>query len=84
VYNTLNELVALGALTAVKDVSERGTRYDTNRANHHHLFCIRCQALLDVNRDFEDVALLPEEAAGYQIVKRQVTFYGICPDCQDV
>ena len=26
--------------------------------------------------------LPPEEASGYRIVRHQVTFYGVCPDCQ--
>jgi Fe2+ or Zn2+ uptake regulation protein len=83
VYNTLRELVALGELTAVEDLGESATRYDTNSSHHHHLFCMRCHALIDISRDFEGVELPPQETAGYEIVKSQVTFYGICPDCQD-
>jgi Fe2+ or Zn2+ uptake regulation protein len=83
VYNTLRELVALGELTTVEDLGESGTRYDTNGSHHHHLFCMHCHALIDIGRDFAGVELSPEETAGYQIVKSQVTFYGICPDCQD-
>jgi len=83
VYNTLRELVALGELTTVEDLNESGTRYDTNGNYHHHLFCIRCHALIDISRDFMGVELSPEETEGYRIVRSQVTFYGICPDCQD-
>ena len=83
VYNTLRELVALGELTTVEDLSESGARYDTNGSHHHHLFCIRCHALIDISRDFMSVELSPEETEGYRIVRSQVTFYGICPDCQD-
>ncbi|MGD1993846.1 MAG: Fur family transcriptional regulator, partial [Anaerolineae bacterium] len=36
VYNTLHELVALGELTTVEDLSKRGTRYDTTTSHHHH------------------------------------------------
>jgi Fe2+ or Zn2+ uptake regulation protein len=83
VYNTLHELVALGELSAVEDVSESGTRYDTDSSYHHHLFCVRCHTLMDISRDFAGVQLSPEEAEGYQIVKSQVTFHGICPNCQN-
>jgi Fe2+ or Zn2+ uptake regulation protein len=83
VYNTLHELVALGELSAVEDVSESGTRYDTDSSHHHHLFCVRCHTLMDISRDFAGVQLSPEEAEGYQIVKSQVTFHGICPNCQN-
>jgi len=82
VYNTLRELVTLGALTGVQDLSEGGLRYDTNTGPHHHLFCTGCHILIDVACDFKGINLAPEEAAGYQIMKHQVTFYGLCPDCQ--
>ena len=82
VYNTIHELLTLGELVEVEELSEAGTRYDTNVNKHHHLFCLRCQTLLDIDRDLEGLDLLPEETSGYQIVRRQVTFYGYCPNCQ--
>ncbi len=82
VYNTLRELVSMGELVEV-DTGEGKTRYDINTDPHHHLYCESCHALLDINRDFDCLQLSPEEAAGYRIVKRQVTFSGYCPDCQD-
>jgi Fe2+ or Zn2+ uptake regulation protein len=82
VYNTLRELIALGELTEVQDLSEGGLRYDTDSSVHHHLFCMHCHALIDIDHDFGGLALSPEEASDYQIVRHQVTFYGICPNCQ--
>jgi Fe2+ or Zn2+ uptake regulation protein len=76
-------LVAVGALMEVEDLSEGGTRYDTSSSHHHHLFCLGCHTLVDINRDFQQVELLPNETAGYRIVRRQVTFYGYCPNCQE-
>ena len=82
VYNTLRELVALGGLAETFEFNEGGLRYDTNAEAHHHLFCTRCHTLVDVHHDFAELALLPEETAGYQITNAQVTFYGLCPECQ--
>ena len=82
VYNTLRVLVALDALIEVRDLSEDSMRYDTNTGTHHHLFCTCCHALIDISRDFEGLSLSAEETSGYKIMKRQVTFYGICPTCQ--
>ena len=82
VYNTLRELIALGELAPVVNLSEGGVRYDTNTAHHHHLFCVKCHALVDVDRDFGQIGLSPEEAAGYRLVNYQITFYGYCPDCR--
>jgi Fe2+ or Zn2+ uptake regulation protein len=83
VYNTLHELVSVGALMEVEDLSEGGTRYDTSTNQHHHLFCLDCHTLVDIDRDFQGLELPPDETVGYQIVRRQVTFYGHCPDCQE-
>ncbi len=82
VYNTLHELVALDVLLEVQDLGGEGLRYDTNPGQHHHLLCTRCHTLIDVERDFAELDLTPAEAAGYQISRHQVTFYGVCPDCQ--
>lgn len=82
VYNTLRELIAWGELAEVQGLSEGGSRYDTDTSRHHHLFCIHCQTLIDVDHDFAGLILPPEDASGYQILRQQVTFYGICPDCQ--
>jgi Fe2+ or Zn2+ uptake regulation protein len=83
VYNTLHELVALGELSLVEELSEEGARYDTNRDRHHHLFCMGCHTLVDISRDFADVELPPEDAEGYQVIRSQVTFYGLCQNCQN-
>jgi len=82
VYNTLHDLVAVGALIEVEDLSEGGTRYDTSTDQHHHLFCLGCHTLVDIDRDFQRLELPPSETAGYRIVRHQVTFYGYCPNCQ--
>jgi Fe2+ or Zn2+ uptake regulation protein len=82
VYNTFRELCDLGELTPVHDLSEGGQRYDTNGEEHHHLYCVRCHALVDIDHGFAGLTLAPEEASGYRILSRQVTFHGVCPDCQ--
>ena len=82
IYNTLRELVTIGELAPVNHLSETGVRFDTNTNKHHHLFCMHCHTLVDIERDFPGLVLTPEETEGYQIVKNQVTFYGICQECQ--
>jgi Fe2+ or Zn2+ uptake regulation protein len=83
VYNTLKALVELGALDEVEDISSEGTRYDTETGGHHHLYCLRCGKLIDIHQEFAGLDLPQEKQQGYRIVKRQVTFYGYCPECAD-
>lgn len=82
VYNSFHELSDLGALVPVQDLSDGGQRYDTNTGAHHHLYCILCHKLVDIDRDFAELNLSPQDASGYQILRHQVTFYGVCPACQ--
>ncbi|MFC2031337.1 Fur family transcriptional regulator [Chloroflexota bacterium] len=81
VYNTMHELVALGELVEM-DYGEGKTRYDVDIRPHHHLHCITCHALVDIHQDFAGLELAPEEAAGFSIVARRVSFDGYCPRCQ--
>lgn len=82
VYNTLNELVALGEVSVV--VAGNGPkRYDPNAHHRHqHLLCVSCERLLDVVPEgSERLRLPPSERHGYQILDVDVVFRGICPAC---
>jgi len=84
VYNTLNELVAMGE---VLEVSPGGgpKRYDPNGSDHHHhLVCMRCDELLDVRPAGQDqLLLLPQDRHGYRVLNVDIVFRGLCPSCVD-
>jgi Fe2+ or Zn2+ uptake regulation protein len=82
VYSTLKALVELDALAEVEELSDEGTRYDTETDSHHHIYCLSCGKLVDVAQQFHGLELPPDKEQGYEIVKRQVTFYGYCPACR--
>lgn len=81
VYNTLNELVAMGELLEV-DVVDGAKRYDPNVGEQHdHLVCDGCHAIRDVprSRKLPDV---PDDArADYVVTAVEVTYRGLCPAC---
>lgn len=83
VYNTLYELVSMGEIAEVEPFVKEGTRYDANTTSHHHLVCLRCHAVVDIDRDFDGLDVPLPEASGYRIVRREVMFYGYCPNCQE-
>jgi len=85
VYNTLNELVAMGEVKPV-DAGSGATRYDPNTgASHHHLVCLGCNQLLDVYLDPSATAieLPPSERHGFRILGEEILFRGWCPSCSD-
>jgi Fur family ferric uptake transcriptional regulator len=81
VYNTLNELVAMGELRLV-EVAEGPKRYDPNVLEHHdHLVCDGCQAIRDVARSDRPPRIAEDAREGFLVTGVEVTFRGLCPEC---
>lgn len=50
--------------------------------NHHHLVCVSCASVTDVDCVVGDApCLTPDEAHGYAITQAEVVFWGMCRDC---
>jgi Fe2+ or Zn2+ uptake regulation protein len=81
VYNTLNELVAMGELVVV-DVVDGPKRYDPNTGGpHDHLVCERCHAIRDVPRSASPPLAESAVGEGFVLTGVEVTYRGLCPDC---
>lgn len=51
--------------------------------NHHHIVCIRCNNMSDVDCVVgEAPCLTPSDVAGFHLISAEITFTGICSDCQ--
>lgn len=83
VYNTLNELVAMGELLEV-DVAGGPKRYDPNTAvRHDHLVCEGCQTIRDVPRSGPLPALAEDARGGFRVTGAEITYRGLCPTCAE-
>jgi len=82
VYNTLNELVAMGEVLELT-AANGPKRYDPNvLERHQHLVCIHCGTLLDVHASGEDrLTLRARERHGFKILDAEIVFRGVCPPC---
>lgn len=83
IYNTLRELVEMGELNIVDNWGSNGTRYDLNASHHHHLYCVQCHKLIDIEEEIESIEVPDQNETGFKVQRSQVTFFGICSDCQD-
>jgi Fur family transcriptional regulator, stress-responsive regulator len=83
VYNTLNELVDMGEVMEIS-TGDGPKRYDPNTtAAHHHLYCVGCGALRDVNPEGTDTLELSDrEKHGFEVLDVDIVFRGRCPDCR--
>ncbi len=77
VYQTLNDLVAMGELTSV-DLEGGAVRFDPNIADHHHALCRRCGSLADLDLDLSSLSL---QLHGFHPDSMQVVIHGQCASC---
>ena len=82
VYKTLALLKDMGQVLEI-DLRD-DSHYDGNRPlPHPHLICIQCNKIIDGEADFDPSAIRKlEQVSGYKILRSQVSFYGLCPDCK--
>jgi Fur family transcriptional regulator, peroxide stress response regulator len=83
VYRTLEAFVQMGAIRRAHHLGP-ASRFDSNTDHHHHLVCMRCNAVVD----FDDVRLdtlpLPETTrTAFRIVDYSVHYAGLCASCQE-
>ena len=83
VYNTLNELVRVGLVHMLETNADSAVHFDPNTDEHAHLVCQDCGRILDTVLDPDALRLSDAQANGFQVARRQLTYYGTCPDCQD-
>jgi Fur family transcriptional regulator, stress-responsive regulator len=83
VYNTLNELAAMGELLEVL-VVDGPKRYDPNIGDEHdHLVCDSCHTIRDVRRS-RTPSMIPEAVrAGYVVTNVEITYRGLCSECAE-
>ena len=82
VYKTL---ALLKEINQVLEIDLRDdSHYDGNRPEPHpHLICTKCNRIADGELHVTpDMIRQMENASGYQILRQQVMFYGLCPACR--
>jgi Fur family peroxide stress response transcriptional regulator len=82
VYQTLDTLEHIGGIRVLK-CDKKKTRYDGDLSPHHHLVCIRCHKIMDLQYDYSKTLKLPRSMKNrFQVNEFKVLFYGICEECK--
>ena len=83
VYDALGALTSVGLVRRIEPAGSP-TRYETRVGdNHHHVVCRSCGAIADIQCAVGDPPCLsPSDDAGFVIDEAEVTFWGLCHDCQ--
>lgn len=83
VHNIVNDLTESGMLRRIDPPDSGSALYETRlHDNHHHLQCMICHRIEDVDCALgEAPCLAPSESHGMRIVEATITFRGVCADC---
>ncbi len=82
VYKTLEVLCQKGMVIKVNPLHAMA-RYDGVTGRHAHLICRQCHQIVDLEWEASEVPALPAlELHGFQIEHPSLTFWGLCPGCQ--
>jgi Fe2+ or Zn2+ uptake regulation protein len=83
VYRTLDFLCENGL---VHSAALRGGHrvYEIFQQDHHHLICRKCGGELQIEHaPLEKVYAELEASSGFRFIDSHVTFFGLCPGCQE-
>jgi Fur family peroxide stress response transcriptional regulator len=81
VYKTLERFYDVGLVHKVSPVSEVA-RYDAKTSNHHHLICVQCHSIQDIEDTVLDREICLPEGCGFQLLRHQVVLHGYCLNCR--
>jgi Fur family transcriptional regulator, ferric uptake regulator len=88
VYRNIKTLEEDGVLLKAQFNERDGAKYEmclqVGDHTHHHLICMQCGAVYDVEDDLLDkIEKLVSSKRGFKILDHRLNFYGICRECQE-
>jgi Fur family ferric uptake transcriptional regulator len=84
VYDALDQLHVVHLVRRIEPAGSPA-RYEVRVGdNHHHVVCRRCGLAADVDCAVGEAPCLePSQTHGFGVDEAEVTFWGLCPNCQD-
>lgn len=81
VYRVLETLVRVGAARKV-DHPGAAARFDPRVDHHHHLVCVACERVVDLELASEKRITVPaSRKGGFRVFDYSIHFTGLCPEC---
>jgi len=82
VYDALNAMAEQGIIRRIQPAGS-AARYEHRVDNHHHLACRKCSIVIDVECAIgASPCLTAAHVHGFIIDEAEVTYWGLCPECQ--
>jgi Fur family transcriptional regulator, stress-responsive regulator len=85
VYDVLGALARVGLARRVEPAGSAALYENRVGDNHHHVVCRGCGAIANVDCALGEAPCLePSATHGFVVDEAEVTFWGLCPACQQV
>lgn len=82
VYRTLDILASMEILhKSMFGDKFRYELYDQDRHQHHHIICLVCGSISEVQEDLLNRLESNLEQMGYKVLDHDLKFYAYCPQC---
>jgi Fe2+ or Zn2+ uptake regulation protein len=83
VYDVLGALSRAGLARRLEPAGSPALFESRVGDNHHHVVCRSCGVIADIDCVIGEAPCLdPENARGFVVDEAEVTFWGLCLDCQ--
>lgn len=83
VYGVLAALVAAGLVRKIEPAGSSALYEARVGDNHHHMVCLNCKRVEDVDCVVgESPCLTPSNMNGFALQSAEITFWGLCAQCQ--
>jgi Fur family ferric uptake transcriptional regulator len=83
IYDALAACAEAGLLRRIEPAGSPMLYERASSKKHHHLICRQCHTIVDVDcLTGETPCLHPATDAGFEVDEAEVTFWGLCPNCQ--
>ncbi|MFC5281661.1 Fur family transcriptional regulator [Arcanobacterium canis] len=84
IYDVLHALTEKGILRKIEPAGSVPLYEVSNHDNHHHLVCRHCRTVIDIDCVVGYApCLTPSNDHGFVLDEAEVTFWGVCPKCQE-
>lgn len=84
VYDALDALTSAGLARRIEPAGSAALFESRATDNHHHVVCRRCGAVEDIDCVAEPAPCLDAaNTAGFMLDEAEITFWGLCPECQE-
>ena len=81
VYKTM-EILSDVKVARMLSTPEASVRFDGDMSDHGHCQCIRCNKIVDIRFNKDDLTHKVEKETNFLITAKEIYFFGLCPACR--